>query len=48
MWKRISSESAIPTNTENKPEEVILNADHFVIEAEDVFSDEALGRVHAP
>ena len=38
---RISSDSAMPTNTENKARKQVLNADHLVIDAEDVLADEA-------
>ena len=44
-WMRISSESAMPTNTEKSARQVVLNADDLVIEAEDILANETARRV---
>ena len=40
-WMRISSESAMPNKHREQRQEPILNSDDLVVDAEDVFSDEA-------
>ena len=43
MWKRISSGERHAHEHREQTQEVILDADHLVVQAEDVLSDEALG-----
>ena len=45
MWIPHQQRQAHPQEYREQPQEIVLDADHFVIEAEDVFTNEARGRM---